>query len=316
MCATRPRDRNQAVPPIIRGIKLVSAGAHRGRAGAEIVERMVARGHQVSDMAADRAYTTVYPENFHYRVRKLGVDLVLDLHPNQRTVVAITDGVIAVDGTFFPDWLPQNMRRLPSISPFDPLDRKLAVREKYDSRAVFAFRRNHSYPDGREQWIGPAAGARPTARCVNWSRSMRAARKLPSTPCLPGDRCACGRCITFGVDVIPRIRQREPWNTTSWHEDYGRRPMVETGNSILKYHFLKLRRHFTRVCGLHKNAFLLAFAVVGANINMAEGFRRTQQLADPWGDRPAVAPPKPSTKSRRSGSAKGYSDLPSPTKDP
>lgn len=314
--ATRPRDRRQAVPPIIRGAKLVPAGAHKGLAGADVVEGIVLRGTPVTDVVADRAYTTVYPENFHYRVRKTGADLVLDLHPNQRGTLAITDGVIAVDGTFFPDWLPEQMRFLPAISPFDPPGRRLAAREKYDSRAAFAFRRNRTYPDGREQWIGPAAGSRPTARCVNWTRSMRAARKLPRTPCRPGDSCACGRCITFGVDVIPRIRQREPWNTTAWQDDYGRRPMVETGNSILKHHFLKLQRHFTRVCGLHKNAFLLAFAIVGANVNMADSFRRVQQLADPWGDGTVSAPTKPSKRGRRSGRASGYADLPAPSKDP
>jgi hypothetical protein len=142
---------------------------------------------------------------------------------------------------------------------------------------------------------------------------MRAAPKVAKTPCLKGESCACGRFLTIGVDVLPRVRQREAWGTSRWRTDYGRRVLVETTNSILKHHFVHMQRHFTRVFGLAKNTFLLTFTIVGANLDMAESFRRRNGLGDPWGDRVADAPAR-SPRGRRSARAKGHEDVLSATR--
>ena len=115
---------------------------------------------------------------------------------------------------------------------------------------------------------------------------MRASPLLPQTNCKRGQKCECGKTITLSSSDVARTRQREPWGTSRWFIDYSRRYAVEAANSIVKYHFLALRRHFTRVFGTAKNAFLVAFAVAAANLQQADQFRAQHGLPDIWGDRP------------------------------
>jgi hypothetical protein len=48
------------------------------------------------------------------------------------------------------------------------------------------------------------------------------------------------------------------------------------------HHHSTLRRDYTRVFGLAKNAFFVCMAVVGANLDRQRGWRQKHNLPDPW----------------------------------
>lgn len=305
---TTPRDSTFRQPLCVRGINIVPAGSHKGLAAFEIFEDMVVRrGLDVRDVLADMGYTTSYAENFHHLLRGMGIDIVGDLHPNQRGRFPFRKGLVVIDGTVFPESVPHDRTNLPTFSPFMDSDAKRVLIAQYDTRAADAFRRIAILGDGRERLAGPAYGERRTARCVNVPASKTASTTLPWTNCKPGDHCLCGKTITIGADDIPRIRQRDAWGSSAWHRDYSRRPMIEAQNAMIKYHFLKIERHFTHVMGTAKNAFFIGLAVAATNVRNADEFRKAFTIVDPMGDLDE-APTSPARK-RRSDYLMGVSDL-------
>ena len=73
-----------------------------------------------------------------------------------------------------------------------------------------------------------------------------------------------GPCRCSGTVTLPNIRQRHPYGTTRWCQDYFRRNAVESANSQLRgdQHF---ERGYTRVFVRIKNAFLLGFTIFAHN---------------------------------------------------
>ena len=237
-----------SMPQIIRRWDLVPAGSHPGWAGAKVVEEAVDDGIKITDLSADMAFTIVYPENFHYRVRGKGVDIVMDVHASLRGLQPVAPGIVAIDGTIFPDWLPAVRPDLVSLTkpdvyaarrdPEGPGARQFQEqREKFDYRAQFAFRRITVSKDGTERWVGPAycsKGRTAKVRCVNFARSMSKGSSLERTPCKKNDGCKCGAILTLGADEVARTRQLHPWQSTAWFEDYRRRAAVEAPYALLK----------------------------------------------------------------------------------
>jgi hypothetical protein len=266
----------------------------------------------------------VFPENFHYPVRQLGVDISTDVHPGLRGRESVAAaGVVGVDGTLFPDWvvtdkphwidLPKPDTRTLRDDPATVAELRRR-REAFDMRAQFAFRRLAVNADGITRWAGPAycdKTRRPTAQCVNWSRSRRVGQHIPMTPCQKGSGCRCGATITLAADELARTKQLHPWQSTAWFRDFSRRSAVEAPYALLKHHLLSVGRHYTRVFGLTKTTFFIAAAIVAMNLEAAGTYRINHGLPDPWcdGGTPECTPKQ---RGPRRDRARRFADLPPP----
>jgi len=192
-------------------------------------------------------------------------------------------------------------------------DDRRRTADAFDQRKPFQFipltKRD---TDGYQRFKGPAVAEH--VRCPNNPKTMRLPYSVPTTACIKGEPCACGKAVTITPDMYPRERQDAAWGSTDWATAYYRRVGIESFNAELKTHRLDLRRGFTRVFGRVKNTVLLAFAFAGVNVRILAAWHAKRRIADPWGvalGEPAPTPP-PAPKTRTRRRTRTYTDLAPP----
>ena len=275
------------LPHVIRAIALRPGGAHKGKAGIDGLDAAVRAGSgaglQVAEVLADRGYTYCRAETFALPLIARGVELVLDLHSQQRGQrPGPVTGTVWVDGALFSTSLPDTLRRLEPTRLGMTKAEKAQRREEFDRRQPYAFRA-HGKLDaefGSQRRKGPALAA--AVRCPNVPASLRLPLALPTTSCATGSPCGCGLTITVGPEDHGRERQRLLWGTTRWAASYGRRTGVESSNAEIKKNHAVMDRGYTRVFGLAKNTLLLAFGLAGVNIRLLRHWYARRGQPDPW----------------------------------
>ena len=100
--------------------------------------------------------------------------------------------------------------------------------------------------------------------------SMRRSRSTPLVD-LPADATCCKGIVTASAEELPHRQQLFP-GTTAWRISYNRRQVVEGVNGMLKGGFVDIQHKFFRVFGLTKTKLLLAFTVVGYNLEAIRSF--------------------------------------------
>ena len=88
---------------------------------------------------------------------------------------------------------------------------------------------------------------------------------------LPEGTTCCGGTVTAQAAELPHHQRFFP-GTTAWRISYGRRQVVEGANAMLKGGFVNVGHKFFRVFGLTKMTLLLAFTVVGYNLDRIRSF--------------------------------------------
>lgn len=156
-----------AVPPILRGMKLNSAGSHKGNARVKLIDCITAAGKNIADVPNDRGYSYCRPMTWALQLLLRGIDNVVDLHLKQRDVSPGPANTFWIDGSLF-SGLPSSLQRLPGIGPFMPREAKEKLRAKYDERAAYAFR-PHAQPDkdGYQRFRGPALAKKSAALTIH-----------------------------------------------------------------------------------------------------------------------------------------------------
>lgn len=257
------------VPLLIRGVAIAPAGSSKGVAGIAAIDAARSCGVPVDHVYADRGYTYLRAENWAHKLADRAITATIDLHRNQRGIdPGPKPGVIWVDGGLFTNALPKRLRKLLGYPLNQTAEEAAALAKLYDERLPYAL-----LPQGKpnlakrkQRYRGPAL--RGVLRCPNHPQSMRLrADRHPTTSCTPGAVCGCAATFVAGPDDRFRERQALLWGTTTWRAAYGGRNLVETANSLLKTHKMRVSRGCVRVRGLFKNAFL--FSIILAAVNIA-----------------------------------------------
>lgn len=173
------------------------------------------------------------------------------------------------------------MKVIPPPPKFPKPEQKAAAQAQFDLRKAYAFTAmSKRDADGYQRLKGPALAGH--VRCPNTPKSMRLPYDRPTTTCVKGDPCACGKTVTVSPDMYPRERQTHAWGTTDWAAAYYRRSAIESTNAEIKTHRMNLRRGFTRVFGTIKNTMLFAFAFAGSNVMQLRTWHAVRCIPDPW----------------------------------
>lgn len=291
------------VPLLIRGAQLEPAGSHKGRAGTELVSRALARGVTISDMSVDRGYTYCLAATFADPMHAAGIELVLDLHKTQRGPRPPHKGVLCIDGWFFADSMPTELRKLPAPpSVGASAQARKESQAVYDKRQPYAFRvHTKADKDGYLRIKGPALWG--GVRCPNCTSSMRrSAADVLTTNCTKGKPCSCAKTLTIPPTLFAQTRQRHLFGTTAWKKDYSRRSAVESVNAWLKTQELHIVRGYTRMLGLTKHTLAIGLGLVASNMAAAKRYLDERHLPDDDAspDEPPRPPRRDKTKKRTS----------------
>lgn len=296
-------DRAGRYPQLILGMVLHTPEKDMGR-HAHYVSAVLAQLTELRGFtAADRAYTKLFPENFHQPMRALGYMPVLDFTKAQVADQAehYHQGAIAKVGRLFCPLTPRRLldlyqqirsaknereriplrEQLQEIEPYT-LTRKDTLDDRGTERyACPVTKLNCPWAQEREGRVAPKRkGPVPVAINLDVHRERAAhpaARPSVEPPELPlGERPKCCRqsSVTVQAHVMPRMRQELPWQTPSWALAYQTlRAHIEGGNGRLKsvdsaLHARERRQPRGRVA----QALLSAITVMVHNIKEIEQY--------------------------------------------
>ena len=111
---------------------------------------------------------------------------------------------------------------------------------------------------------------------------MREPHSIPTTTCINGEPCGCGKTITIKDTEHERNRQPLPWQSTRWAKSYNRRSRIEGFFGAVRYQSLNLNRGFFRMTGLAATGLLMAITLIGHNLVSLHAWHTRRGLPEPW----------------------------------
>jgi hypothetical protein len=123
---------------------------------------------------------------------------------------------------------------------------------------------------------------------------MRLGPEIPTTNCVPGSDCGCGKTVSVPDTMNERDRQPLPWQSNAWAASYNRRTLIEGANAQIRYQDLNVNRGFFRMLGHTATALLLALTLAGNNAHHLHHWYLARGKPEPWAlelDEPAYDGP-------------------------
>jgi hypothetical protein len=185
------------VPELARRMHLASPQHDPPAQIIPIIQRTAANGIEISDLLVDSGYSYRQPDTFALPIRKLGAQLIMDLHPNDRGVHGTHHGAICANGNLYCPATPTNLLELAplprgaTIEQTETHDRLCAELARYKLSPITTYDN-----DGYRRVICPAAHGKlrcplPPAPCVHDSAPRppagAQATRAPADMLLPED---------------------------------------------------------------------------------------------------------------------------------
>ncbi len=254
-----------------------SAGIEPADEMAELLERMASSGKGPSDVLADCGYS--FKNGFSRRLRSIGAEPVMDLHPFDRGPKGAFEGAICTNGSLYCPCVPERLLTLGPLvrgAPGEMVaahDRSCGELERYRFAPL-------ARPDeeGYERVMCPAAAG--TLRCPLVEASLNLSFAHPSVTDPPGiaPRCCRQRSITVAPNVNDKTRQKHPYPSPVHRRSYERRTAAERAYArVADPAGEGVRRGWCRLFGTAKNALMHALAAVAHNLRILESHERQDQ---------------------------------------
>jgi hypothetical protein len=160
-----------AVPELARRMHLASCDHDPPPAFVPVLERMTRDGITIADLLADSGYAYRTPEHWALPIRQLGVELIVDLHPNDRGTNGTHHGAICHNGRLY---CPATPTALLDISPLPrAASAEQTAAHDHQSHELAHYKLSpitRHDPDGYHRAICPAAQGK--ARCPHRPASL------------------------------------------------------------------------------------------------------------------------------------------------
>ena len=288
------------VPELVRRILLASCRADPPAALVGVLERMVAAGIEIGDVLADSGYAYRVPESWALPLRALGVDLVQDLHPNDRGRQGTHMGAIRANGSLYCPATPTALLEL------GPLARSASEAEAaaHDRKAAELARHKLSPlsgydADGYRRVACPAAAGK--LRCPLRAASMELPHSRPEVAEPPGQPpvCCAQQTITVPPWVNAKTAQKHDYPSPQHRRSYARRSAAERAYATVKDPASNdMSRGWCRLTGLAPIALFAATVFIARNLRVADAF--TARAAEEERRASRGLPPKQRRRRRQS----------------
>jgi hypothetical protein len=278
VCATRD-EHGPEVPEPIRRIHIASCAHDPPNALVPAIARIVAAGIPITDLLADTGYSYRVPQDWALALRALGIDLIQDLHPNDRGPHGTHQGATCANGNLYCPATPPALLELgplargASAEQTDTHDRDCAELQRYKLSPITGYDR-----DGYRRVICPAAHGK--LRCPHRPESLTLSHDRPTilTPPDPPPVCCTQKTITIPPSVNAKTAQKHDWGSREHRLSYNRRTTAERAYATLTDPATNdLTRHgWCRLTTLPKIALFDATAAIARNIRIADAFHARQ----------------------------------------
>ena len=272
--AVEEEERGPAVAELVRRILLTSCEVDPPAALVPVLERMARSGIEIGDVLADSGYAYRVPETWALPLRRLGVELVQELHPADRGPKGTHMGAIRANGQLYCPATPSALLEL------GPLHRGASEAETaaHDQKATELSAHKLSPitgydEDGYRRLACPAV--RGKLRCPLRPESMQLPHTRPEVLSPPEHppRCCSQRTITVPPSVNAKTAQKHDYPSPSHRRSYARRSAAERAYATVKDPASNdLSRGWCRLMGLAPIALFAATVFVARNLRVADAF--------------------------------------------
>jgi hypothetical protein len=286
------------VPELVRRIHLASCRHDPPAQIIPVLARMTAEGIPLADLLADSGYSYRQPETFALPLRALRVQLIVDLHPNDRGPKGTHHGAICANGSLYCPATPTALLALGPLGPAatpeqtDTHDHKCRELHRHKLAPITA-----PDDDGYRRVACPATTGK--LRCPLRPDSLALAYDRPTIHQPPEHPpvCCTQKTITVPPSVNAKTAQKHDYPSTAHHRSYHRRTAAErTFATTTDRARTDLSRGWCRQMGLTPIALHAATALIARNIRVADAF--TARQAENQRRAACGLPPKTRTRRR------------------
>jgi hypothetical protein len=269
-----PEEGSKGDSEFICRVVLKSASVEPADEMAGLLERMAGTGAGPSDVLADCGYS--FKTGFSSRLRRIGADPVMDLHPFDRGPKGTFEGAVCANGSLYCPAVPEPLLSLgplvrgASAQVVEAHDRSCAELEHYRFAPL-----NRPDRDGYERVMCPASAGKLRCPLVETSLTLSFSRPSIAKPPLLAPRCCRQASITVPPNVNDKTRQKHPYPSPTHRRSYARRTAAERAYARLADPAGEgVRRGWCRLFGTAKNALMYSLAAVAHNIRISESRER------------------------------------------
>jgi hypothetical protein len=291
-------DNGPAVPELARRITVCSSAHDPAVALVPVLQDMAAAGIKPGDILADSGFSYRQPGTWAVPLRRLGAQLVIDLHPSDRGPQGTHEGAIICNGTIY---CPATPTPLLQLIPLPPGAAAAAAAAHHAQTAELARYKLGLHAaedtDGYRRLACPAVIGK--IRCPLRPASMKLTRNRPEILTPPGHPQACctQKTITAGPQVAAKTRQKHDYPSQAWQVSYQRRTAAERLNASVKdTAATSIDRGWIRLIGITPLLLWLTCLTAIRNQRILTAWDKRQQH---HARRAANGPPTPSHKRRR-----------------
>jgi hypothetical protein len=266
------------VPELVRRIQLTSCSVDPPAALVPVIERMHAAGITIADLLADCGYAYRIPETWALPLRRLGIALIQDLHPNDRGPQGTHQGAIRANGNLYCPATPTPLLQLAPLARGATAEQTAAHDQLADELATYKLSPITGYdPDGYRRVICPAAQGK--LRCPLRPASLQLDHTHPQilTPPEHPPTCCQQQTITVPPTVNAKTAQKHDYPSPAHRRSYARRSAAERTNATIKDPASNdLSRGWCRLTGLAPIALMTTGVLVARNLRIADAFAERQ----------------------------------------
>jgi len=277
--ATTVKDERGAdVPELVRRIQITSCHHDPVPMFVPLLERMINDGIAIDDVLTDSGYAYRVAEHWALPVRRLGIALIQDLHPNDRGPDGTHMGAILSNGRLYCPATPTALLKLGPLARGADKDQITAHDQQTDELARYKLGRiSADDPDGYHRVTCPAVQGK--LRCKHRPASMTLPHDRPEilVPPQHAPTCCTQKTITVPPTVNAKTAQKHDYPSNAHRRSYARRSAAERAYATVKDPATNdLSRGWCRLTGLTPIALFAACAFIARNLRVADAFAARQ----------------------------------------
>ncbi len=273
-----PEEGEKADPELICRVVVKSASIEPADEMAGLLERMASSGARPSVVLADCGYS--FKTGFSRRLRSIGAEPVMDLHPFDRGPKGTFEGAVCANGSLYCPCVPERLLSLGPLERGAPAevvathDRSCGELERYRFAPLA-----RADEEGYERVMCPAAAGKLRCGLVETSLNLSFAHPSVTEPPGLAPRCCRQRSITVPPNVNDKTRQKHPYPSPVHRRSYARRTAAERAYARLADPAGEgVRRGWCRLFGTAKNTLMYSLAAVAHNLRILESRERQDQV--------------------------------------
>lgn len=280
--ATMVADENgPAVPELVRRIAFAAPSTDPAAVMAATLTRAYKDGVAAGDVLCDCGYSNRDPKTFASPLRRAGVSLVMDLHPQDQGPRGTHQGAIISNGNLYCPATPLPLLDLSPLARSASAEEAAAHDEKTKELSHYKFGRiARDDEEGTHRVMCPAAMGK--CRCPLRPESMSLGFSHPEVVSSPEEapRCCTQRTISVPVTIDTKRRQKHDYPSKAHRRSYRRRTASErTFSWFQSPASAGIRRGWSRLFGRAPNALMYALCALVHNVRLSLAWETREQEA-------------------------------------